>query len=386
MRKFLALIVLASSFQNLAWANPNQGRGLTPAPEPRPSGATSRLRPQVAWAARLGGEFADDSLSEAKIAFLDGIFRGRYPFSRRLSASGEAGVSLKTGSTQALFTEEFRPEQTIFLNDARVTWTPFAFLALHAGALSQEHYESPIFISGGTFPALAQEIVPYRDALWRVSLLAQQAIPTSKTFSNRSFGKEATPLLFTGTGRVEFDDPETFALAGRVTYFQFDNLTRGIARDSRFYGNTVLGAGVVGARFFYEFQGIEAGAKLAVPITDGARVFVRNSFIHNSKAAKSRNQANYVEGGIRLAFSGFAITPLGGWFRVEDDPSVAFYNSKRLAHNNRKGWLAGLELELEEERVVVAAKYVKADVLRLNPLQADRTYAEVSLATLFNDF
>lgn len=343
-------------------------------------------KPSLAWSASLGGKFADDSISEAKIAYLTGTFLGEYPFSRFLRSSAEAGLSLETGTTQALFTDEFRPEQTIFLNDARVQWLPFTWINLNAGALNQKHFDSPIFVRGQTFPALLQEITPYNENFLWLKLTAQQAIPTSKTFSNRSFGKEATPSLMTGTIRAAFANPEMFTLILRGTYFQFKNMTRGVAQDSRFYGNTVQGAGVVGARFFYEFQGFETGADFTLPVNTAVSFFAKNSFLHNQKAAQTRNQAHYLESGVRMKFSGFALSPKVGWFRVEDDPTIAFYNSKQLAHNNRKGILGGLKLELAEEQVDIEAIYVKAERLRANPLQADRTFAEISLTIPFQKF
>lgn len=353
-------------------------------PERARSKAAKRTRAE--WKAALGGRFMNDSLSEAKVVGLVGSARLFHAFSDILTTNLEAGVTLETGSTQQLFTDEFRPQQALSLTEARVNFLPARWFKLYLGALDQSHHGSPIFISSKTFPAVLEYFTIPGLGRWQVSANAQQAVPTSQTFSTRSIGKEPSPMLYTGNLRVGYRHLGVFEATARGTYFTFRNLTRGLAQDGRFYGNTVLGTGAEGARFFYLYEGVEAGVDTTIHFSPTWKLSLGNSYVNNSKAPRPKNRAQYVFGGVRYAGERFHVMPQFGWLRAESDASPAYYTSRVFAHNNRKGYTAGLQVRLVPERIVFDALYVKSKVIEVTPVQVDRTYVEVKLSTEYMSF
>lgn len=345
----------------------------------------SSMAAEFDWRAVLAGQFMDDALSEAKIVSLRGDVRMKHQFKAPILVHIEAGVLLETGSTQTLFTDEFDPERTLTLYEAKVLWKPFSIFGVQTGAINQNHHGSQLFINDIAFPAI-MEFFDWKYNNWKFNINSQQAIATSTSFSTRAIGKESTPYLLTGAVKIGFNDRKSFAFNLRGTYFQFKNLTRGIAHDSRFYGNTVVGIGPEGARFFHSYEGIEAGANISYNLHKNWRLLAGNSYIRNQKGPSGGNIGTYFFGGFSYIQDSYRITPRFGFFNNESDSSVAYYTSKRFGHNNRKGFAAGLEVKLPNDKISIEGQYVQADLINASPIQADRTFYELRIATDYLSF
>lgn len=337
------------------------------------------------WRAILAGQFMDDALSEAKLVSLRGEVKMTHKFKAPITVRLLTGVLLETGSTQALFTDEFVPETTLTLREATLTWKPFSFFGVRAGGIDQSHHGSFLLLNEIAFPAI-MEFFEWKYNNWNFHINSQQAIATSTSFSTRAVGKEDTPYLLTGSLRIGYNDKKAFAINVRGTYFQFKNLTRGIAHDSRFYGNTVVGVGPEGAQFFHQYQGFETGANLTYRFHKNWRVLLGNSFLHNQKGPSGGNRGTYLFGGFSYMNPDLQITPRFGVFENDSDSSVAYYSSKRLGHNNRKGIVGGLEVKLPTDHLAIDAQYVTANLINASPIQADRTYYEIRISTDYLSF
>lgn len=338
------------------------------------------------WRASLGGTFVEDALSEAKLISLRGDVRMFHEFNSPLSVNVEAGVLLETGSTQALFTDEFVPETTLKLREARLNWNPWSFFGVQAGAINQRHHGSPLLVDGFSFPAIF-EFLEWKPGNFIFQVNSQQAIATSTSFSTRAIGKEDTPYLITGAIKAKYLSPsDKVSLATRATFFQFKNMTRGIAHDSRFYGNTVVGIGPEGALFFHEYQGFELGIDSKFTLFENFRLELGNSFIRNPKAPKSNNQGTYYFTKLTYFDENIEISPKFGVFKNESDSSVAYYNSQSLGHNNREGITAGFSVHLPKDKLWIEGSYVKSDLISVSPIQADRTYYEIHVITDYTSF
>ncbi len=346
---------------------------------------TSAKAAEFNWRATLAGQSMDDALSEAKIVSLRGDVRMRHKFKAPLLVHIEAGVFLETGSTQALFTDEFNPEQNLTFLEAKIIWKPFSIFGVQAGAINQSHHGSLLFINNIAFPAV-MEFLEWEYSNWRLNINSQQAIATSTSFSTRAVGKESTPYLLTSALKVGFNDPNRFTFDARGTYFQFRNLTRGIAHDSRFYGNTVVGIGPEGAHFFHNYEGFEAGADVNYNLHKNWRVLAGSSYIYNQKGPGGGNVGTYYFGGFSYIQPDLQITPQFGFFNNESDSSVAYYTSRRFGHNNREGIVAGLEVKLPNDKISIDGQYIKANLINASPIQADRTYYELRVVTDYLSF
>ena len=337
------------------------------------------------WRAALKGEAMDDRLAEAKLVGLDANTRIFHPFSPILSTNLEIGFRIQTGSVQNLFTDEFRPKQSLLLSEARINWDPFEFFTLNVGAINQSHFGSPIFIDNHSFPAL-QEKFHFGLGSGNLELSAQQAIPTSRSFSTRAIGKESTPFLSSASVKWLYEDPAAWEFSVRGTYFQFKNLTRGIAQDSRFYGNTVIGLGPEGAQFLNKYEGFEAGADISFKLNSKWQLFAGNSFLQNSKAVASSKRGTYFFGGFTYNGSRMSVTPSFWAFNVESDSSPAFYTNKAFSHNNRKGLKAKISVHLNPEKLTIDAEYVNSSTIKASPTQSDRKYVQLKLTMDYMSF
>ena len=336
---------------------------------------------RYSWRAGIRGRFIDDELSEANVVGIVASARLEHEFSDWISTDLEMFLKAENGSSQSLFTEEFRARQGFQVGEAKINIIPTNFFSFHFGALDQEYHYSDIFLFDDAFPAIMEKFTIPNLGPWHLFGYAQQSIATSSTFSTRSLGKEPTPYLYIHTLRFGYKDPEAIELNARATYFIFQDLTRGIAQDSRFYGNTVLGSGAPNARFFYNFQGWEAGLDAKVHLSDSWKLRFYNSYVNNSKAPRPKNRGNYATFGIRYVAPRLEIEPSVGYLKVESDPVPGFFNSRFLGHNNRKGTPLGLEFRFPKEKLVFSTTYVRAKVIERTPVQYDRTIIQVKVGT-----
>src|SRR3989344_2827983 len=120
-------------------------------------GASAVARPNLTWNMGLYGHSVEDDLSQSKVVGSSGTLRFQHNYSSTIQANIEPSLKLETGTSQALFTDEFRPRQQIFLNEGSIAWNPFSPFYLTVGALSQNQFKNPLLIDGGTFPAAAEK-------------------------------------------------------------------------------------------------------------------------------------------------------------------------------------------------------------------------------------
>ena len=347
-------------------------------------GAPSKAETIAEWKAALRARSADDTLSSAKSVALMGYSRLHHDFSSLFSTDIRAGIQLETGNSSSLFTDEYKPESKLLLQEASLNIKAHESLTLRAGALDQSHHESPLLIAGGTFPAALGKLSLQKNA-WTFSLDAQQAIPTGENLTNKSTGKEATPLLFTSKGKISFAS-ENFKAKLRSSLFRFDKLTRGIAQDSRFYGNTVSGiAG--GASFFYEYQGYEFGGEISAPLSQKIESKWGASHIENTKGPKNNNRGLYGYWEVKYQGEKFQLAPRAEYYRNEADSSPAFYSSKSFGHNNRKGYGAAVSVFLPDSKLEFTARYTSTKLIEARTFQRDNfQFFELTVETPYDAF
>lgn len=344
-------------------------------------------RTKAEWKAALYGRSTDDSQSASRTAGAAGIVRLQHRLHESLEAFLQGGASFESGSASSLFTNEFEPRSRLFLQEASLRWRAWGPASLKAGALDQQHHQSPLLISGGTFPA-AMAILDWRpEGGWLVKLDGQAAIPTSRTLSTRATGKETTPTLFTQKIVLGWSDPEAGAHSLlRASRFQYRNLTRGIAQDSRFYGNTVTGIGAA-SRFRYAYEGFEAGPDLSWRLFKGLSLQLGGSYLQNTSGPRSTDEGAYAYAGLEIQTETFSLAPKFEWYRNQADSAPAFFNSAEFGHNNRKGAGASLKLALPKAGIEIELKGRRTRLLNSSAFQRDRfDYLELSVEVPYAGF
>lgn len=337
------------------------------------------------WTAALYGRSTDDRFSSSRTVGLAGVVHFQHDLSEKLQSRFLGGIVLETGSSSALFTSEFEPRSRILLQEASLRWRVINPVSVLAGALDQRHHGSPLLIESGTFPA-AMLAVDSRLEHWILHFDSQAAIPTSQSLSTRSTGKENTPLLLTQKAILGWENSDGLKLLFRGTYFQYRNLTRGVAADSRFYGNTVVGIAQA-SRFLYQYEGFELGPDLVIPFGSRAKWTAGGSFLQNNKGPRRADQGLYAYTGLRFQTNSFALSPKIEWYRNEADSAPAFYTSEKFGHNNRKGSGVSLKLELPATGLEIDLKMRRSRLIEQRTFQKDRfDYLEISVGIPYADF
>jgi hypothetical protein len=321
----------------------------------------------VRWSANLYGRSTDDSLSSSKtVGAAFGLDIEKH-LSEDFFTHFRGGLALETGSSSALFTDEFRPDSKLGLSDARLRWKVYGPVSLTVGALDQQHLSSPLLVSSGTFPA-ALASLRFAPGAWYVEGIGQAAIPSGSGFTTKNTGKEATPLLYSQTALLGWRRNADYFGELRATHFDFRNLTRGMAQDSRFYGNTVTGIST-SSSFVYRYEGYELGASGSLPLASKFALVGGGSFVRNSGAPASINTGRYAYAGFSLIGPGFRLRPVGEWYENEEDSAPAFYSSSEFGHNNRRGIGGSLKLFLAKPNIEIELKARKSDLIRPQAFQ-----------------
>ncbi|RYZ94887.1 MAG: hypothetical protein EOP11_25745, partial [Proteobacteria bacterium] len=105
------------------------------------------------WKVALYGRSTDDSLSSSKTVGVAGIVHLTHELSSNLQARFFGGVLLETGSSSALFTNEFEPRSRLLMQEASLRWSFLKSFSLVGGVLDQRHHGSPLLVESGSFPA-----------------------------------------------------------------------------------------------------------------------------------------------------------------------------------------------------------------------------------------
>lgn len=336
------------------------------------------------WKGSLRGRSTDDTLSSSKSVALIGLTKLHHDFSDVFSAQARGGFLLETGSSSALFTDEFRPESKFLLEEAVFDWAPADFFRIEAGAVDQSHHESPLLVDGGAFPA-AREALTLSSGLFSIEADAQQAIPTGQNLTSKSTGKEPTPTLLTEKLRLKYGD-EDFSVKLRSSLFRFDKLTHGIAQDSRFYGNTVTGIASASS-FYYAYQGFEAGGEIRGTLEGGIESAVGGSYVKNTKGPAGHDSGSYGYFEVKYKGESFQLAPRFEYYKNETDSSPAFYSSKAFGHNNRKGEGVSLSLDFPQSKLNFLVRFFRSRLIENSAFQRDRfTYIELSVGTPYEGF
>ncbi len=333
---------------------------------------------QAKWSAGLYGVSADDTLSSSRVVGVAFALDLQKNLSPSLFTHFRGGAELETGSSSSLFTDEFNPSSKIFLNDARLRWTIFSPLSISGGALRQNILASPLLINAGTFPAA---LLSLRTAgsRWYAEGHAQAAIPTGTGLTIKRTGKESTPLLFSQTALLGWKSQEDFFVEAKASHFDFRNLTRGMAQDSRFYGNTVDGLALA-SQYRYRFEGFLSGLSFSLPVLDSLALVGGGQYLQNTRAPEAQNKGRYAFAGVQWRTTSFKLRPVGEWYENEADSAPAFYTSRDFGHNNRRGYGANVLLTLVDPALEIQFRARDAKLIRDYPFQKNNfQYYELTI-------
>jgi len=332
-------------------------------------------KPDFTMSYRLGlyGRGVSDSLEKSVATGLSGAATLHYHPEKWMEATLTPGMVIESGSLASLYDANV-PRNQVYLDQAELQLKPFDFLTFSGGAINQRFLASPLLLDSQSFPALMEK-VHVGDRNFKISFIAQQAIPTSLSLSTMTSDKEPLPSLMTETAQLEFNASKDVKITARGTRFDFSNLPTQVAYKSSLNGNSCISGDVPQSmRFTCNYSGYTAGGQMDVRVYKAVVASGGGDYIINTSAPSDEAQGFLTFGQLKFPLTAtWRMITRGEFFYNQGDTSPAFYNAVAYGHSNRQGYAGDVRVENLKHGFAVRARYVDARLVELNPNQADTT-------------
>lgn len=298
---------------------------------------------------------------------------GSHRIADNLEARMAVGFLLSAGSYSNLYGSEGSAPNAVYVDEAALAYKPFSSLSLEAGVILTQFSTMPSNMESMGFPSLRQTY-EMGNADYKAQIFATQAIPTSDTAAVQATqsGITTTLLMYGIGGTTNAQDLDGLTLSGSVGRFQFENLNSSAATDSQTLGNSVDGGGGPQARFRYQFEGTEVGAKVAYRFKGGLKTSLSGAYVKNEKAPEEKNKGYLYSAGVAMPFGTREVSASFGYFYNEEDTLPASYTSTGKGSNNRFGQVARIGMENSKDSVSGFVQYTRANEIVNKPFTADR--------------
>lgn len=329
----------------------------------------------------LYGNGSDQGPAESRVAGteLEAIFH--HTFVPEFQTHVQASANLETGSSQTLYSEEFKPKQGFRLKEAQLIFAPTAYLHFSAGAIDQDRWNQPMLLSRQSFPSLLEKLEWGERLFFRLEALQAYAADTSTVPPSGLAFNEGSSTLFLervtlGARYLEGGEARLY-----VSHYLFENASPAVAHQGRFFGNSVTGAVAANSRFVYAFRGYETGLSASAPFGRFHPV-LNLSALFNLEAPSARGVG--WRGQLALgweASDSFRLTPALEILSVDSDTGPAIYNSRFSGHSNRQGYGLTVAARFPKIQTDVAAEWFDTSVKVPNALQSDLRWFQLKVRT-----
>ena len=230
----------------------------------------------------------DNDQASARV-FATGVdLNYQFRVSKSLTSLIRGGALLETGSNNSLNLKEFAPEKELVLYEAKLRFQPdfIPFLELDLGSLSLNRYSSPLLLGQSVFMGLNEKLILGLD--YNLQLEAIQAIPNNQTLASRSGGiEEGTPSFLMERVSVNLGG-DLIAFTISASHFKFNNLSGGVANQSRYMGNDISGSAQT-SYFIYDFEGYNSTLNLRLNQSSFFKINIVAEYLFNDKAPDGQN-------------------------------------------------------------------------------------------------
>lgn len=292
------------------------------------------------------------------------------------------------GAGQNYLSDEGGGSNALLLDYAGINIKPISQLNLKAGVIGYQINPLYTTMSPGTSLGAEQKF--------------ELATP-SETFKFTLQGNQAVPSTGVTKGLTE-EDKNPFFLAGSVigeinakpiktklkvagTQFRFGNLPKSQASSSLTAGNSVNSVSGVGDQMQYviSFAGTESAAVLETDWTSRVKTTLKAVAIKNDRITTD-NEGRMGRFDLRVVFGNVALKPSVTIFEVEADTTPAGYTILANRYNNRRGQVAGLNLELIKQKVIFFGNYTKAEEIVDSPFLSNREIYNIGVEVNYDLF
>ncbi len=333
----------------------------------------------------LGGVKADSTLNKASVMGVNIGALASHKLAENLSVNIAGGMNVQTGSsTTARENNIYKPGNSNYLKEAKITYTPFNILDLEAGVINQSELDAPLLVGNKGFIA-AKEGFKYKVLDTKISTFAMQAIPNNRNLSQRiDVEEDGDPRFFTETLRIE---QELFVgdITLSASHFAFSDISNAVAYESILLGNSGSPINKGNGVLSNDYQGWHLAAKYSANINKNIKVSTKFNHLTNSGASK--DNTGYIAAlGLDYTRDAHSYSVELANFKIESDAAVAYYNSSKYGLANKKGSKILVAYDNSQSNLGVSTEVIKNEVIKENIYQSDETIFILSLRKLYDLF
>lgn len=333
----------------------------------------------------LGGLKADSSLNKASVMGVNIGAKANHKITDSLAVDIAGGMNVQTGSsTTARDNNIYKPGNSNYLKEAKLTYTPLSILDLQAGVINQSVLDAPLLVGNKGFIA-AKEGFKYKVLDTKISVFAMQAIPNNRNLSQRiDVEEDGDPRFFTETVKVEQElFVGTFELG--LTHFAFSDISNAVAYESILLGNTGSPIDNGNGVLTNEYQGWHIAAGYSANINESINLTTK--FNHLSNTAADADNTGYIAAlGLNYTNNEKNYSVEISNFKIESDAAIAYYNSSKYGLANKQGNKLKLAYNNTESKLGASTEIIQNKVIKNNLYQADETIFILSLRKLYDLF
>ncbi|MBX2986902.1 MAG: hypothetical protein KF802_03305 [Bdellovibrionaceae bacterium] len=338
------------------------------------------------WRMELSGRDFDSRETSTKLVNFRFDLQLKYRLSEDVLLKIAPAARLQSGATQSS-DGRLSPENKIYFREASALWRAGSFALLKAGALDMGETHSPLLLDPRPFPA-ARAQISYGDGDWRLSLLAEGAVPTTVGLNTNQGEKEPTPVFQSYSLRHDWKSGPLWKGMLRAGAFAFSALPTSLANDSRLLGNTVDTVSDTESRFRERYAGVEAQGELRFPLPGPVDGRLRASHVRNTSAPDGFNQASQFAADLTWRWDTRRDLLLGAEaFRAEPDAAVASFVQDAYSGTNRAGYRVDAGIAFGKRK---AARLVggagESQLIYQNSPQSRERFVIMKLETDYADF
>ena len=255
-------------------------------------------------------------------------------------------------------------------------WSATNRIAIKLGAINQKFLNAPLLMANNPFLSIVEKMNILSNNHHDIAINLQQSIPNTFSDSNSIYTQRITNTPFFATHSLIWNyHPKSFyTIKTYSTFFQFHSLPNNIAAASMVYGNTPQEGDL--SEFKYGYMGGYFSVEPVLRLFPNMEVRLKLHYIHNMKVTeKFKNQGAIY--GIHIPFDlteNIRLTPGFEYFVNHSDSSVAYYNSEKYGHNDRKGAAIELKLNLYDRNIELGMRYMNTDSLMEQALIQEQDY------------
>ena len=284
-------------------------------------------------------------------------------FTESFSAEAEFELLTGTGSIQKIY-QRIGETEGVTQREVLLSYKATNWLTIRGGVINQRFLDAPLLLTKIPFPSIVENVELFKGEEHHLSLIFQQAIPTTFSDSHSIYTQELTktPLLITKSFFWNYNPKSFYKINFKGTFFHYNPLPSDIAAQSWFYGNSIEGEPAT--TFKYRYTGFHIGLEPSFQIFPNLGLKIKIHYINNISKMKEGDHFNQGElYSIQLPFDvteNIRIIPIFEYFTNQSNASVGYYNSERYGHSNRTGYVGELIISFYNRNLEVGFRHLNS--------------------------